>query len=304
MAPHPLNRSIASRLDEVARLLEEQGANAFRVAAYRNGADTLRRLDRPIGEIFAAAGLEGLEALPSIGPRLARAIRDLLLTGRLPMLERLRGESDPVALLGTVPGIGTVLAERLWHELGIESLEGLEAAAYDGRLRDVAGIGDKRLAGIRDSLATRLGRVRKGPPPVGTGEPPVAELLDVDREYRRGARTGTLRRIAPRRFNPRHQAWLPILHTRRGEHEYTALFSNTARAHQLDRTHDWVVVYCDGSAGNGSAAERQYTVVTAHGGPLAGRRVVRGREPECARAYAAANDARPMALVEHVSSGR
>jgi len=296
---HPINRSIASRLDEVATLLEEQGANAFRVAAYRNGADTLRRLERPAGEVFAAEGLEGLEALPSIGPRLARAIRDLLVTGRLPMLERLRGESDPVALLGTVPGIGPALADRLWRELGIESLAGLEAAAHDGRLRDVAGIGDKRLAGIRDSLATRLGRIRKQPA-VEVDEPPVIELLDVDREYRRRARTGTLRRIAPRRLNPKREPWLPILHTRRGDHEYTALFSNTARAHQLGRTHDWVVVYCDGGV-----AERQYTIVTAHGGPLAGRRVVRGREPECERSYAAGgSDMEPMALAEPPSSGR
>jgi len=297
---HSMNRRIASRLDEVANLLEEQGANAFRVAAYRNGADTLRRLDHPVGEICADAGLEGLEALPGIGPRLARAIRELLATGRLPMLERLRGESNPVALLETVPGIGAALADRLWRELGIESLEGLEAAAYDGRLRDVAGIGDKRLAGIRDSLATRLGRVRRRSPAASAFEPPVAELLDVDREYRHGARTGSLRRIAPRRFNPKHQAWLPILHTRRGEHEYTALFSNTARAHQLGRTHDWVVIYCDGGV-----AERQYTIVTAHSGTLAGCRVVRGREPECERAYATTtSDARPMALADQASAGR
>ena len=88
-------------------------------------------------------------------------------------------------------------------------------------------------------------------------------------------------KIAPRRFNPSHVAWLPILHTTRGRRHYTALFSNTARAHQLARTDDWVVIYWDDGRG-----ERQATVVTATGGPLKGRRIVRGREAECERARA------------------
>ena len=108
-------------------------------------------------------------------------------------------------------------------------------------------------------------------------EPDVGLLLDVDREYRERAAAGTLPKIAPRRFNPAHDAWLPILHTRRGDWQFTALFSNTARAHELGRTRDWVVLYFDGDR----HAERQRTVVTELRGPLAGRRVVRGREPEC-----------------------
>ena len=194
------------------------------------------------------------------------------------MLERLRGESDPVKLLASVPGIGRTFADRLYRELGLETLEELEAAAHDGRLEQIAGIGHKRLAGIRDSLAHRLARVR---PPAGTtglGIPPVDEVLDVDREYREKARAGSLTTIAPRRFNPAHEAWLPILHTQRGDRHYTALFSNTALAHQLGRTHDWVVVYWDDGRG-----ERQGTVVTAERGPLEGRRVVRGREGELVR---------------------
>jgi putative hydrolase len=59
-----------------------------------------------------------------------------------------------------------------------------------------------------------------------------AELLDVDREYREKAAAGELQQIAPRRFNPSREAWLPILHTRRGNRRYTALFSNTARTHR------------------------------------------------------------------------
>ena len=112
--------------------------------------------------------------------------------------------------------------------------------------------------------------------------PSIAEILDVDAQYRREAREGILKRIAPRRFNPEGKAWLPVLHTQRGERHYTVLFSNTARAHEAHRTDDWVVLYCDGSGG-----ERQYTVITAAYGPLTGERIVRGRENECLEYYRA-----------------
>jgi putative hydrolase len=108
----------------------------------------------------------------------------------------------------------------------------------------------------------------------------VEDLLDVDREYRRKARAGELRTIAPLRFNPNREAWLPVLHTTRGARHFTALYSNTARAHRLGRSKDWVVIYNDGRVGEG-----QGTVVTEFSGPLQGRRVVRGREGECLQHY-------------------
>jgi hypothetical protein len=278
VAPHDrTNAAIAARLEEVAALLAEQQANPFRVRAYRRAGATLRDLDRQASEILADGGLPALEALPGIGTSLARMIRDVILHGRLGMLDRLRGEADPIALLTTVPGIGPKLADRLHHELGIDTLEELEIAAHDGRLARLVGMGPKRVAGIRDSLAQRLARVRTPLAVHPPDAPPVRELLDVDDEYRAKAAAGALRTIAPRRFNPRREAWLPVLHTRRGTRQYTALYSNTPRAHQLGRTHDWVVLYADGGDG-----ERTYTVITAERGALRGRRIVRGREAECA----------------------
>lgn len=285
------NADLATRLDELADLLEEQRADPFRVRAYRNAAETLRRLPRPVGDIYAAEGLEGLERLPDIGVSIARSLRAMLTTGRLPMLERVRGASDPEALLMTVPGIGPKTAELLHDELGIDSLEALEAAAHDGRLADLAGIGEKRLQGIRDLLATRLGRIRSPRGGAGGDEPPVSELLDVDREYREKAAAGRLRTIAPRRMNPSGEAWLPVMHTRRDDRQYTALFSNTPRAHRFGRTQDWVVLYVETPGGDGPDAERQYTVVTATSGAISGRRVVRGREAECLEYYRHAPDA-------------
>ena len=110
--------------------------------------------------------------------------------------------------------------------------------------------------------------------------PPVSELLDVDREYREKVFAGQLQLIAPRRFNPAGEAWLPILHTGRGTRHYTALYSNTARAHGAGKTRDWVVLYHDDGSG-----ERLHTVVTAARGSMRGRRVVAGREPECVAFY-------------------
>lgn len=281
------NAEIASRLEDVASLLEDQGANQYRVQAWRGGAAALRGLDRPAHDIVYDEGVEGLDRIPGIGPALARAIRELVETGRLSTLERLRGESDPVALLASVPGIGDKLAERIHDVLGIESLEQLELAANDGHLATVPGLGGKRLDGIRDALATRL-RARR-PRAATDSLPTVGEILDIDREYRARAVAGDLPLIAPRRFNPEGERWLPILHTTRGDRHYTVLFSNTAAAHRFGRTRDWVVLYFDGGDG-----ERQCTVVTATKGPLARRRVVRGRESECIAHYGTAP--RPRAL--------
>jgi DNA polymerase (family X) len=124
---------------------------------------------------------------------------------------------------------------------------------------------------------------RSRPAPSDAPEPPVALLLEADRSYRAGAQAGTLPTIAPKRFNPGGKAWLPVLHTERSGWHITALYSNTARAHELGRVHDWVVLYVEDDAHR----EHQYTVVTAGRGVLVGQRVVRGREAECRPLYAA-----------------
>ncbi len=279
-----VNATVARRLEEVAALLEEQAANPFRVQAYRRAAEVIRGERRPVTEIIAKEGAVGLRKLPGIGEGLSRSVRDLVKTGRLPMLERLRGAADPVALLSSVTGVGRVTADRLHHDLGINTLEELETAAHDGRLSVVLGLGPKRIAGIMDSLEARLGRLRKGTPSAMESheEPPVSEVLDIDREYRERAARGDLRRIVPRRMNPAKEAWLPVLHTERGARHYTALFSNTPRAHELGKTRDWVVLYYDADG-----SERQCTVITSERGSLRGKRIVRGREEECVRYYAA-----------------
>jgi DNA polymerase (family X) len=286
-APDPLpahaeNVQIAEMLREAATLLEQQGANPFRVGAYRRAASTVELLDRSLREIDGREGIEGLIALPDVGEGIAAAIREILGRGRWSQLERLRGSVEPEQLFRTVPGIGPELAERIHEELHVDTLEALEVAAHDGRLERVSGIGPRRAAAIRGALGNMLGR--RLPRPRAAPRPSVGTLLEIDREYREAAAAGRLPTIAPRRFNPEMERWLPILHTDRDGWHFTALFSNTARAHRLGRTRDWVVIY----AYDGDHREGQATVVTETHGPLEGRRVVRGRERESAEWHRAA----------------
>lgn len=283
-----LNREIAQRFQEVAQLLHDQGSNQFRVQAYRHGAETLEQLEKPVDDIFRSEGLEGLQHLPGIGESLARAIRELILHGRLPMLERLRGEADPLNLLASIPGIGKKFAARLHDELDVDSLEDLEAAVHEGLLSKLTGVGEKRISGIRASLTERLGRVKSKQESSAQNLPSIEELLDVDREYREKADSEKLHKFAPHRFNPSGEAWLPVLHTQRNDRHYTALFSNTARAHQKEKTHDWVVLFYDD--GN---RESQCTIITSEFGVLEGRRIVRGRETECLKYYETADPDSP-----------
>jgi hypothetical protein len=188
------NQQIAARLDEVAKLLEAQRANLFRVRAYRSAAQTLRNLDRQAHAILDAEGVEGLTHLPGIGESLGRSIDWLARTGRLGLLLRLRGHAGPEHLFLTLPGIGLETASRIHEQLGIETLQELEAAAYDGRLSRMQGMGAKRIRGIREALAGRFRRPAvsaTAPPRPAAEQPAVSELLDTDREYRENARAGS-----------------------------------------------------------------------------------------------------------------
>ena len=280
------NAQVAGALRDMAQLLQAQDDNPFRVAAYRRAAETVARLAQPLREIHAAGGPDALDALPGIGPRIAGAIAELLTSGRWQQLERLRGTADPLALFRTIPGVGPELARRFHDELAVDTLQALEAAAASGRLGALPGLGERRASAIHAALTRVLGRQRIARRPAGDSatdtQPPVPMLLDVDREYRSSAQANKLALIAPRRFNPQGTAWLPVLHTVRPGWHFTALYSNTARAHELDRVHDWVVLYGEDAEHH----EHQYTVVTAGHGAMVGRRVVRGREDECRRWYA------------------
>ena len=279
--PKLSNNVIAERLEEYADILEQQQADGFRITAYRRAAGTLAGLGEDVSDLYRRGGSQALSDLENIGTGIASAIAEVLQTGRWSRLERLRGALDPEKLFQTVPGIGPGLAARIHNQLDIDTLEQLEIAAHDGRLQQLRGISHKRELMIRAGVAAMLARPRSA---IDRGEvtgPSVEELLDVDREYRDKSDRRELTTITPRRFNPDRRAWLPVVHTTRGQWHFTALFSNTARAHELGRTGDWVVIYFYDDHHD----EGQHTVVTETRGPLKGRRVVRGREAECREVY-------------------
>jgi putative hydrolase len=276
----PGNASLADKLREMADLLEVQHEDGYRIAAYRRAARTLLELEKPVEEIVRDDGLKGVVALPGIGRGIGTAIIEIVTTGRWNQLDRLLGKLEPEQLFQTVPGIGPQLAARIHDELHTDTLEQLEQAAHDGRLEKVPGVGARRALAIKGALADRLAHRRYRQPPHSSG-PPVTMLLDVDREYRTKAAQDKLRKIAPKRFNPSGEAWLPVLHTSRDAWQFTVLFSNTQRAHELQKTNDWVVVYFH----TDSEPEAQCTIVTETRGPLEGKRVVRGREGDCIDHY-------------------
>jgi putative hydrolase len=270
------NRKAAETLRDCAELLRVQAANPFRINAYLRAAETLESMTIDARDVIRNEGPEGLEKLPAIGRGLASSITEIARTGRLALLERLRGTADPEELFQTLPGIGPSLARRIHDDLHIDTLEALEVAAHDGRLATLSGIGPRRAEAVRAGLAAVLGRR-----PTRRAErdkaPAVETILGIDKAYRDQAAADKLPKIAPKRFNPEGRAWLPIMHADRDGWHFTALFSNTARAHDLKRTRDWVVLYFY----DGDHHEGQCTVVTETHGPLSGRRVVRGREAEC-----------------------
>ncbi len=271
------NAAIARKLNEYATYLEGEDTNVYRVRAYRRAATTVLAQERPLAELLDERGRSGLEELPGVGPSLAYTIEGLIRTGEFRTLRPDAGHVDPERLLTSLPGIGRQLAHTLHEQLGITTLEEVERAAHDGRLAQ-AGVGPKRLRGLIDALAGRLRRSRL-PEPIH-GEPSVAALLAIDEEYRRQAEGDLLPRLAPRRFNPEHEPWLPLYVADRDGWRFRALFSNTALAYRLGKTHDWVVIAFHDGFNSG-----QRTVVTETRGDLRGQRVVRGRERECRTYY-------------------
>lgn len=277
-----MNDKIAKNLREIAELLEVQKANYYRVNAFRRAANTIENLDKPVKQIVTQEGIAGLTILPGIGEGIARVIYEYVITGRMTRLETLRGENDPLSMLMRIPGVGAHLARTIFENLHIDSLEALEIAAYDGKLESLPEIGTKRLESIRTWVDKVMGQRKLHPfVRVLNMKPSVSILLGIDHIYLEAVKKGSLPKIAPKRFNPNHEAWLPILHTSQNGWHFTAMFSNSYRAHELGRHQDWVIIYFYDENHRGG----QCTVVSELHGSLAGKRVIRGRESECREFY-------------------
>jgi DNA polymerase (family 10) len=227
------NKDIADLLEQIADRLEHQADNPYRIEAFRNGARSVRAIQTPLAEMVKKEGGEVLKKIEDIGQGLATTIFEFIQTGRSSYLQQLQAKLPPEELFQHIPGIGETLAHRIALQLQITSLEALEQAAHDGRLQQIYGVGPKRVAAVRHSLAEMLQHSSQPQQQLNRVEarPDVSLLLEVDAEYRRKAEAGQLPKLAPRRFNPKNEAWLPIMRTERAGWSMTVLFSNTARAH-------------------------------------------------------------------------
>jgi len=137
------NSEIARQFEELADLLEIQGANPFRLRAYRSAARTISGLPESIQDM-AQNGPKELQELPGIGKDLAEKIVTIVQTATLPQLEELKEEipADVVRMLD-IPGIGPKKVAFLFSELAIHSLDDLKAAAENGVIAEQKGFGKK-----------------------------------------------------------------------------------------------------------------------------------------------------------------
>ncbi len=145
------NADVAAIFDEVADLLDIEGANRFRVRAYRNAARTIGQLSQPVADLVAEG--KDLSELPDVGDDLAGKIEEIVETGTLTLLDELEQQTAPaLADLMRIPGLGPKRVRALHEALGITSAEELKRTAEAGRVREVEGFGEKLEQTILDRL--------------------------------------------------------------------------------------------------------------------------------------------------------
>lgn len=167
------NMEVAWAFSETANLMEIAGEDGFRSRAYRQAARAIADLDEDIEELSAQGRLR---EIPGIGRELEKKINQLLATGSFPAYDRLREKVPPglVAML-ELPGLGVKSVRLIYEQLGITTLDELEAAARRRQIRELPGLGSKTELGILrgiEMLRSRGGRV-----PLGLAQPLGEELI-------------------------------------------------------------------------------------------------------------------------------
>jgi DNA polymerase (family 10) len=178
----------------VADLLEIQGANPFRVRAYRGAAQTVRALPRSLHELVRDG--EDLSKLGGIGRDLAGKIAEIVETGSLPLLDELGRKTPPsLAELLRLPGLGPRRAQVLHEALGVEDLEDLARAARDGRVRALPGFGAKTEQTLLTAIAKDAATERRTLWPVAEAVArDLVKVLEAQPGVRRVEVAGSFRR--------------------------------------------------------------------------------------------------------------
>ena len=200
--PDATRESLAAVLDEIALLLEVEGANPFKTRAYRNGAEIVRTSD---DDILALAKSNELSGIKGLGEALQQKLHELATTGQLEFHEKLRANyPDSFFDLFDLEGIGPKKVGALHKKLGIDSIASLKAACEENKVASLSGFGKKTEQKILEAIARREQFADRFNLFVAT--PIAEEILDLLRshpEVIQAQYAGSLRRCAPskaRRF--------------------------------------------------------------------------------------------------------
>jgi DNA polymerase (family 10) len=154
------NADIAVIFEEIADLLEIQGANPFRIRAYRNAARIVGELSQEVSRLQEKG--EDLTELPGIGDDLAAKIKEIVDSGHCSLLDRLHTELPPaITELLKIPGIGPKRVKALYHDLEVQTIEQLYRAARDGRIRVLPGFGEKTENNILQAIEVHANQTQR-----------------------------------------------------------------------------------------------------------------------------------------------
>ncbi|HOQ67447.1 MAG TPA: DNA polymerase/3'-5' exonuclease PolX [Candidatus Atribacteria bacterium] len=172
------NREVAKLLEDIATLLEMKGESRFRVVAYEEAARRIESWPEPIEEVWKKGKLR---EIPGIGESIASKIEEYLSTGKLSYLEELTREIPPeVIQLTAIPGVGPKTAKLLYDQLGIKSIEDLEKAIAEQKLRQLPRLGAKSEEKIRKGI--EMFKKQSGRMLLGQALPLVEEIVGAIQE--------------------------------------------------------------------------------------------------------------------------
>ncbi|MBA2740658.1 MAG: histidinol-phosphatase, partial [Actinobacteria bacterium] len=173
----PRNADLADQLDLLADISEILGEESFKIIAYRRAATRIRETPSPVAQLALSGRATDL---PGIGKTIEQKVLEVVEGGEMKALAKRRGQVPAgVVEFLRLPGVGPKTAARIWGELGITTLDGLQVAAQEGRLRGLSGLGQKSEEKILKSLAEGAGRKapREDRGLLGVGLPAVERVV-------------------------------------------------------------------------------------------------------------------------------
>jgi len=168
------NTAIAKVFEDIADLLEIKGENSFKIRAYQRAARAIEHLPVEIEQMVRNGG--NLEQIPGVGQAIAKKTTELVTTGRLRYYDELRAEfPEGISTLLDIPGVGPKIAIRLGNELGVSSIDDLEAAILNGQVATLPRLGDKVAENILRQIQAMRTKERRIP--IGEALPVVEEIM-------------------------------------------------------------------------------------------------------------------------------